>query len=510
MTKVEPPLDFHGPTTEPEPQYGGSRRQALCITLMTAAVVLFGLSRFLHLGADFPGGITWSGVLYTDEGWYSNAAVRHVLDNRWYVPGDFNPMVFMPVWHLIQSAVFSAFGMSLVSARATAVVFSLLSLVLTFLVAHKNSDTFSSLLAALLLATNFIYFAYSRLALLEVCMTAFVLLALAVTYFKTVRRDSLAVCLSAAVFSVAVLTKTTAVFALPAVLYMAGTRHATAAKRLPAALLFSVVFLVIVGGFHLTTAHLFPEDFHYFKTVNINDRLSPDLLSILAGVVTSFSRASFLDPLIYPVTMICALIFLLFSPDFRNNSLVRAMMLWLCGHFVFLSITSYNPPRYYVPLIIPLLILFALISTSIRTRLHRWIHITFIVVVSYSIAINGYATLDYLRHPDYSFINMAHSIKEITETRGSCDGHVLLAGDPANSISIETGLPSISATVGTRDLKWKLEAYGPRYFVSLGIDVNSLRVIGESYRIEHVAEYDVFGNYLQNKKVHLFELHDKT
>ena len=45
------------------------------LSLLLLIILFFVLLRFINLDADFPQGITTSAALYTDEGWYSNAAI---------------------------------------------------------------------------------------------------------------------------------------------------------------------------------------------------------------------------------------------------------------------------------------------------------------------------------------------------------------------------------------------------------------------------------------------------
>ena len=65
-----------------------------------AAVVGFAALHAVHLDADFPNHSPWLAdwAKYTDEGWYGNAAMRAHLFGNWYMAGDFNPAVAMPVW----------------------------------------------------------------------------------------------------------------------------------------------------------------------------------------------------------------------------------------------------------------------------------------------------------------------------------------------------------------------------------------------------------------------------
>src|ERR1700761_3084068 len=89
--------------------------------ILLATAIFFALHA-VHLNADFPNHSPWMDwAKYTDEGWYGDAAIRYFLRGNWYVAGDFNPAVALPVWPLIEGVFFSLFGVSLTVARTLAV-----------------------------------------------------------------------------------------------------------------------------------------------------------------------------------------------------------------------------------------------------------------------------------------------------------------------------------------------------------------------------------------------------
>src|SRR3954466_4371647 len=105
---------------------------------MLAATLVLMVLRFYHLDADFPLGINWSGDVYTDEGWYANSAVRHYLFGYWYLAGDFNPSVVMPVAQLADRAAFALFGLSMTSVRILAALASAAVVTLTGLIVRRS------------------------------------------------------------------------------------------------------------------------------------------------------------------------------------------------------------------------------------------------------------------------------------------------------------------------------------------------------------------------------------
>jgi len=105
----------------------------------------FAVLHALNLTADFPNHtplhIDWA--KYTDEGWYGDGAIRHFQRGHWYVPGDFNPAAALPVWPLLEAALFHFTGVNLTAARAlTVTIFGLILLASYFLV--RRWQTLSS------------------------------------------------------------------------------------------------------------------------------------------------------------------------------------------------------------------------------------------------------------------------------------------------------------------------------------------------------------------------------
>src|SRR5580698_4311180 len=101
--------------------------QAFEALLLIAAAIFLALHG-LHLRADFPNHSPWMDwAKYTDEGWYGDGAIRHFQRGHWYVPGDFNPAAALPVWPLLEAALFRFTGVSLTAARGlTVAIFGLI------------------------------------------------------------------------------------------------------------------------------------------------------------------------------------------------------------------------------------------------------------------------------------------------------------------------------------------------------------------------------------------------
>src|ERR1700679_3350385 len=140
-------------------------RAAELLCLLGAAV-FFALHAF-HLNADFPHHSPWMDwAKYTDEGWHGDGAIRHFQRGHWYVPGDFNPAAALPVWPLLEAALFRFTGVSLAAARALTVAIFGLILLASYALLHrwqsltwskdtqKNAATLAPAAALLLLAVS--------------------------------------------------------------------------------------------------------------------------------------------------------------------------------------------------------------------------------------------------------------------------------------------------------------------------------------------------------------------
>src|SRR5580704_5472643 len=174
----------------------------------------------LHLSADFPNNTPWisDSAKYTDDGWYGTAAVRAHLSGNWYRRGDFNPAPAVPVWPLLEWVLFSFTGVSIEAARGLAVGVFFANLLLSYWFLRARGPRWMALLAVTFLVTSPFLYCFSRLAILEPMLTAFTLAALNLAVrLPLFRRKVLASAGIGVLFTLMMLTKTTAVFLLPAI-----------------------------------------------------------------------------------------------------------------------------------------------------------------------------------------------------------------------------------------------------------------------------------------------------
>ena len=266
--------------------------RAATLGLLGVAAVFFVL-HFLHLGADFPNNSPWvDWAKYTDEGWYGDAAIRHYFTGHWYWKGDFNPAVALPLWPALEWIVFRFTGVSPVAARSLALCVFALTLVGLYrlLTRHTHGfyrDVIPSLaapLAVFLLCLNPFVYVFERMAVLEPLLIALGILAmLAASHLRPLAwplrplvsprgrstRESIRERVQAALptlwltllLPAMVLTKTTAVFLLPAIGYMVWAR---AGYRLRPALRLAAIPAVLGAALWCAYFFLFVRP-HYME-----------------------------------------------------------------------------------------------------------------------------------------------------------------------------------------------------------------------------------------------------
>lgn len=469
----------------------------------------------MHLDADFPTGLDWSSDLYTDEGWYSGNAIAWALTGRWYIPGDFNSMITLPFFQWLQMGVFGLFGVSLVSARISAALFSLLSLALAFLLGRRFAGDLAGWITLGLLSTDYTFFAYSRIALLEIPFTALCLASIWVVG-ATNLPDWLGIGLSVVLLCSAVLTKTSALPLLLVVLYALWLRLPGEGvfpvlnwrKRLFQCLAFLAMFILLIGSETSIAIHRFGAEFFYLTTTNVALLPPNSISSMLYTFVRTLWNGFQVDPLLMIASFSLVAVVLMSGGGRYANRLVVLATIWIGVYIIYLGLRTYLPPRYFVPLIVSMTFLIAGAMTALLKRF-RGVRLTwlFVSLVAFIGIFNFVQVVRYMGELHYTFrdtgLDISRRIREITINQP-----VYMVGNLADSLSLVTGTPAINTKLGFKDLNWRLATYNPRFYVSLGTDSREQQRLKKQYSLRETASYQIFGNYYHGKSIYLFQLID--
>src|SRR3984957_13456608 len=361
------------------------------------AVVLLVATIFLalhaiHLNADFPNHSPWMDwAKYTDEGWYGDGAIRHFQRGQWNVPGDFNPAAALPIWPLLEAALFRFTGVNLVAARALTVGIFGLILLSSYLLLRRwhnltaHTETNRSLapaIAVLLLAVNPFCFVFTRLAILEPLLILFTLLAmLTASYMRPLGQEnqtpsnrsllptpySLLPVLLGLLLPLMVLTKTTALFLLPAIAWLLWARAGYSLRpflrlSLPPAALAAALWLAYYA--FLVHSHLL-LDYRYLFSANAYTGIT--LATAFSVLRDTLRDGLWIGEILYPLALLAAASALLLRPRLLRNPLIPALLLWAAGYAAFLAYHNNLQPRYYLVIAIPLALLVPVVFSSLWT-----------------------------------------------------------------------------------------------------------------------------------------------
>jgi hypothetical protein len=489
----------------------------------------FAVLHALNLRADFPNHTPWifDFAKYTDEGWYGNAAVRAHLFGNWYLRGDFNPAPAVPVWPFLEWLLFFVTGVSIQAARGLAVGFFFANLALSYLLLRARGPRWTALLALTLVVTSPFLYCFSRLAILEPMLTAFTLSAFNIGLRLPRLRRPLAWSIAIGLlFTLMMLTKTTAVFLMPAlgwimIVPLWGDWRKIVRCTVAAAATFAVAFggwmgLVILNG-------LLP-DYEYLFFINKYVKPS-QFYWPLTSLWWSFHGGLWIDQILIPLAGVLILIAvaaaigwsspwarkLLLDPVFGASILASA------GYIAFMTYQNHPQPRYFAFVAFFCFFLVAmgaeaLLGADERLRAGlplRWLGGAAVVLTAATAAGNAAWTLSYAMHPEYTYVTAADELTRYIDQHPN--GKRLLVSISGDEITMMTHLPTLCDDFGTPtadmpDLVTKLARYQPGWWATWNdIDPGTLEDLHMLYSLEQVASFHALDNSDRNVLV-LFKL----
>jgi hypothetical protein len=512
----------------------------------------FAVLHALHLSADFPNQSPWymDWAKYTDEGWYGNAAIRAHLTGHWYLRGDFNPAPAVPVWPFLEWVLFFFTGVTIQAARGLVVAFFFCNLLLTYLLLRPRWMAF---LAMTLIVTSPFLYCFSRLAVLEPMLITFTLAALNLAVrLPRLRRPMVASVVIGLLFTLMMLTKTTAVFLLPALgwamvaplwdrrkLEPGSPRtglHPWGRKLVVRSALAALGAFAVTFGLWMALVvrlGLF-RDYKYLFFVN--KYVKPKGLSWpLVSFWWSFHGGLWVDPILIPLVGLVVLVVILVAiqtsrhprpesapcnPWARNlllDPVFGASILAVVGYILFMTYQDHPQPRYFAVVAFFSFLVVAQGAAALlgqtapangirpfrpKKRIFGWAVVAFAAL---AVVFNGFQVLNYTAHPEYTFVDAAQRLTRYIDEHPN--GRRLLVSISGDQISLVTHLPALCDDFGTQNLVTKLAHYQPGWYAAWNdLDPGTLEDIHTHFSLEQVASFHAFDDPDRNVLV-LFKLH---
>jgi hypothetical protein len=489
------------------------------VALWLAGIAGFAALHAMHLRADFPNHSPWifDWAKYTDEGWYGDAAVRAHLYGNWYMAGDFNPAVAVPVWPLLEWVLFCFTGVTIEAARALAVAVFFVNLALSYALLRTSGSRWMALFGVTLLVTSTFLFCFSRLAILEPLLTAWTLLALNVAVrLPAMRRPVWGAAGVGALAVLAALTKTTGVFLIPALGWAIAvplwkTGRLAMACLAAAGVTFAAgygLWLALIVRLHLLT------DYRYYFFVNDYSR-PPEWYWPAVSLYWSTHGLFWADKVLAPLAVSIVLVAILWGAGWGRRLLldpvVGASVLGSAGMVLFMTIQNHPQPRYFAPVAFFLFFIVAIGAEALLKRVRGngdllgALGCVALVVMAMALSVNTARTIACATHPEYTFENAATNLTHYIDTHPS--GKRLLVSISGDQITLATHLPSLCDDFGTMDLPEKIGAYQPGWYAAWNdLDGGTLEDLHTHFSLEQVASYPAF-DYPDRNVLVLFKLH---
>ena len=509
--KLAPPVTSESPTLRLS---GLTRSLSVSMILLTA--IFFAL-HFVHLSADFPnhsGWMDWS--KYTDEGWYGDAAIRHFQLGHWYVSGDFNPAVALPVWPLLEAAFFRITGVSIVAARMLSVgIFGGILLASWFLLRSNRPTRRSSLTASsavLLLAVSPFCFVFTRLAILEPLLSFLTLLALLVAQgFETgppthrripgwalLRVNALRIVGLGLLLPAMVLTKTTGLFLIPSVFWILWSAFGFRIRlflfhAVPAA---SIGLGIWLGYFLAVVRPHYLLDYRYLFSANAYTGIT--LKNFFGVLFWTLHGGFWMGRLLYWLALASTVLALARVRYLRSHPLIPALLFWAVGYAAFLAYHNNLQPRYYLVIAVPMTLLVPLVFDQLLLPLLLTVRPQRVVLGAASfffvalLVNDARQTLTFVLHPQYTFLGAARCVRDyIDEDRRKDPGHnPLVLSISGSDLSLMTGIHSICDDFGTLELGDRVKQYMPGWYVAWNqVDDDKMDAMTPLFRVTRVASF---------------------
>ena len=307
----------------------------------------------------------------------------------------------------------------------------------------------------LLVASPFLY-CFSRLAILEPMLTAFALAALNLAIrLPRMRRPVWASVVIGLLFTLMMLTKTTALFLLPALGWAIllpfrenrklALRCAVLASGTSAAT-FGLWMALLVWSGHFA-------DYMYLFYVNTYPKPA-DLYWPFLSLWWSFHGGLWVDHILIPLAGLIVLGALLawratWARSLLLDPVFGALVLAVAGYILFMTIQNHPQPRYYAVIAVFCFILVAQGSAALlgQSGLPYRLGWAALVLAASAAVANGAWTLSYAAHPEYTFVSAARELTSYIDKHPN--GNRLLVSVSGDEITLVTHLPTLCDDFGT-------------------------------------------------------------
>jgi 4-amino-4-deoxy-L-arabinose transferase-like glycosyltransferase len=349
------------------------RKTTLAVFIIALFALLF-IIRFIHLTADPPYDLSTSGGPYGDPAGYSFNARNKILFGEWEVD-DFNMMYVSFPPHLVTYLFFKIFGAGIGAQNLVPILFSFFTLILFFMLLRNQAGDTIALIGTGLLGINYLFLMYSKIA--NRIMPALFFILLGIFFLHKGKKRPFWQVFAGVSFFLALISKSVIFYAVGAVLvgYLAYLLFNNALKDI-----LKRAVLIIVGSLIPFLPWLFfiyiPQKgfINSFSQLNVQYLIPPRNLSLVLRYF--WTRPLLLIEKMPLISFLAAifsllLLFKVIHKPKATSLLEWVFLAWFFTGFLYYSVIQQRVTRHYIPHIIPMVFLAALLASRLLSKSKR-------------------------------------------------------------------------------------------------------------------------------------------
>ena len=483
--------------------YWGSVLTACIVVIVLASMT----ARLVNLKAD-PPLIEKNkvGSVYGDPGLWYGAIVWQDVRGEWNPGGQYNPAPVVPTMPVLVYGVSKVTGLDIWGAvRLTTALIGILSIAIVMLSLWRSQGRWPSLIAGLLLATNYSWFTWSQVGLLEVPAATLAMAGLCLLLAWRGDRPAWATVTAALVGFMAVLCKSNMLAVMPTYLIAAWLTRPTHTKPFRDTLIVSVIGGGLVGLYFLVMTQVFVDEFQLFRTNTLKARGDTESLS---GRAYSFVKHSFyfvrggrfMDTGIYLLAWLCVPLGLWRLRGKPAYPWIITLVCWMVLIILPVLLKGLIVPRYYGALIMPAAIITGLVAWELlQSQRLRWAGVLVCLAVAATAGYSSVRIVNAKANPVWSFYDMGQDIRERISAENDLEQVVIIGRWPAENAGLVANLPVHNLR---EDPDALVEIYRPEYFIMRGeLDdtrfntIESAAYVIEHFDLELMATYSVLPGF---------------
>lgn len=354
------------------------------IVVLLLCILFF---RIYDLRADPPNNISSSAGIFTDERVKALEAREKVFFGKWFPvdweEGYLNHFYAYPLLVLFDYGAFSLFGVGIIQLKLVPIVFSILTLIFIYLLVKDFYDERVAIISVILLGLNYTYLFYSRVAIPYIPMIFFLILS--IFFFCKGKKNSFYYFISSFSVFLAYLFHPFALFFLPVGLISSIYWLRYSKKDI---FIYLFGFLAFFGSWGLFLYFSFFEqiksNYAIHDTLISSGSLIPfTIMSFGSNIINVFSSNNLF--LLSPIIFVLGFFYLFIKKT--KNEFIFFIENWLIWGVLLISLYAYKPMRYYVFLIVPLVILTGLFLKDLgnKKRYNKWFLLLFSCIISLAV-----------------------------------------------------------------------------------------------------------------------------